>query len=67
LDDEEWVERARWIKYEENLEAESGRWGRPHVASISFHSLLNLRYIKKRPSLAARVGLMWPLYSFIPY
>jgi hypothetical protein len=43
LDDEEWVERARWIKYEENLEAESGRWGRPHVASISFHSLLNLR------------------------
>lgn len=38
----EWKETARWIKYEEDVE-EGGKWGRPHVASLSFHSLLNLR------------------------
>ncbi|KAL0902078.1 hypothetical protein ABMA27_000033 [Loxostege sticticalis] len=39
----EWQERARWIKYEEDREEGSDRWGKPHVASLSFHSLLNLR------------------------
>jgi len=43
LEGEEWVERSRWIKYEEDLEAEVGRWGKPHVASLTFHSLINLR------------------------
>lgn len=42
-EDREWKETARWIKYEEDLEEGSDRWGRPHVASLSFHSLLNLR------------------------
>ena len=37
------TQRARWIKYEEDLEAEVGRWGKPHVASLTFHSLINLR------------------------
>lgn len=41
-DEREWKETARWIKYEEDVE-EGGRWGRPHVASLSFHSLLNLK------------------------
>ncbi|XP_055379278.1 anion exchange protein 2 isoform X2 [Condylostylus longicornis] len=41
--DREWKETARWIKYEEDLEEGSDRWGRPHVASLSFHSLINLR------------------------
>lgn len=41
--DAEWKETARWIKYEEDVEEGSGRWGRAHVASLSFHSLLNLR------------------------
>lgn len=40
---EEWKETARWIKYEEDVEEGSDRWGRPHVAPLSFHSLLNLR------------------------
>ncbi|XP_022832549.1 anion exchange protein 3 isoform X1 [Spodoptera litura] len=39
----EWKETARWIKYEEDVEEGSARWGKPHVASLSFHSLLNLR------------------------
>ncbi|XP_061710644.1 band 3 anion transport protein isoform X2 [Cydia pomonella] len=41
--DAEWKETARWIKYEEDVEESAGRWGQPHVASLSFHSLLNLR------------------------
>lgn len=38
----EWQEMARWIKFEENVE-DSNRWGKPHVASLTFHSLLELR------------------------
>lgn len=43
LESNEWVEKARWIKYEEDLEAECGRWGKPHVSSLSFRSLINVR------------------------
>ncbi|ODM91903.1 Anion exchange protein 2 [Orchesella cincta] len=39
----EWKETARFIKYEEDLEEGADRWGRPHIASLSFHSLINLR------------------------
>ncbi|XP_017752632.1 PREDICTED: band 3 anion transport protein isoform X2 [Eufriesea mexicana] len=42
-EEREWRETARWIKYEEDVEQGADRWGRPHVASLSFHSLLNLR------------------------
>uniref|UniRef100_A0A672K0F6 Anion exchange protein n=1 Tax=Sinocyclocheilus grahami TaxID=75366 RepID=A0A672K0F6_SINGR len=38
-----WKETARWIKFEEDVEAETDRWGKPHVASLSFRSLLELR------------------------
>ena len=44
LINDEWVEQARWIKYEEAREEGSERWGQPHVSSLSFHSLINLRY-----------------------
>ncbi|CAG0879882.1 unnamed protein product [Darwinula stevensoni] len=39
----EWKEKSRWIKYEEDVEEGSNKWGKPHVATLSFHSLLNLR------------------------
>ncbi|KAJ8010162.1 hypothetical protein DPEC_G00072120 [Dallia pectoralis] len=39
----EWRETARWIKFEEDVEEETDRWGKPHVASLSFRSLLELR------------------------
>ena len=39
----EWTEKARWIKFEEDVEEGAERWGKPHVASLSFHSLLDLR------------------------
>lgn len=38
-----WVEQSRWIKYEECKEEGAERWGRPHLSSLSFHSLTNLR------------------------
>uniref|UniRef100_A0AAQ6IW18 Anion exchange protein n=1 Tax=Anabas testudineus TaxID=64144 RepID=A0AAQ6IW18_ANATE len=38
-----WKERARWIKFEEDVEEETDRWGKPHVASLTFRSLLELR------------------------
>ncbi|CAG5865953.1 unnamed protein product [Menidia menidia] len=38
-----WKERARWIKFEEDVEEDTDRWGKPHVASLSFRSLLELR------------------------
>ncbi|XP_035714633.1 band 3 anion transport protein isoform X1 [Folsomia candida] len=41
----QWKEAARWIKYEEDVLEGSDRWGRPHVASLSFHSLINLRQL----------------------
>ncbi|KAK9953091.1 hypothetical protein ABG768_017116 [Culter alburnus] len=39
----QWRETARWIKFEEDVEVETDRWGKPHVASLSFRSLLELR------------------------
>ncbi|XP_068438343.1 anion exchange protein 2b [Clinocottus analis] len=39
----QWKETARWIKFEEDVEEETDRWGKPHVASLSFRSLLALR------------------------
>ena len=35
----EWHETARWIKYEEEFEADVGRWGHPQVSSLNFGSL----------------------------
>src|SRR5882724_2303700 len=42
-DDMEWRERARWIKFEEDVEEGGDRWSKPHVATISLHSLFELR------------------------
>ncbi len=35
--------RARWIKFEEEVEEGSDRWSKPHVATLSLHSLFDLR------------------------
>nr|XP_040028183.1 anion exchange protein 2a isoform X1 [Gasterosteus aculeatus aculeatus] len=39
----QWRETAQWIEFEEEVEEETERWGRPHVTSLSFRSLLELR------------------------
>ena len=41
--DLEWHETARWIKFEEDVERDTGRWGRPHVSALAFHSMVELR------------------------
>lgn len=38
-----WEETARWIKFEEDVEEDTGRWGRPHVSALAFHSVVDLR------------------------
>ncbi|XP_038646087.1 anion exchange protein 3 isoform X2 [Scyliorhinus canicula] len=38
-----WQETARWIKFEEDVVSETYKWGKPHVASLTFRSLLELR------------------------
>uniref|UniRef100_A0A673J938 Anion exchange protein n=1 Tax=Sinocyclocheilus rhinocerous TaxID=307959 RepID=A0A673J938_9TELE len=43
-DDElEWRESARWVKFEEKVEEGGERWSKPHVSTLSLHSLFELR------------------------
>lgn len=39
----EWKETARWIKFEEDVEEGAEKWSKPHVATLSLHSLFELR------------------------
>lgn len=39
----EWKETARWVKFEEDVEEGGNRWSKPHVATLSLHSLFQLR------------------------
>lgn len=34
---------SRWIKFEEDVEEGGNRWSKPHVATLSLHSLFELR------------------------
>lgn len=40
-----WKEAARWIKFEEDVEEGGDRWSKPHVATLSLHSLFELRVL----------------------
>lgn len=40
---ESWRETARWVKYEENVEEGADRWSKPHIATVTLHSILELR------------------------
>uniref|UniRef100_A0A8C6VP82 Anion exchange protein n=1 Tax=Naja naja TaxID=35670 RepID=A0A8C6VP82_NAJNA len=39
----EWKEAARWIKFEEKVEEGGERWSKPHVSTLTLHSLFELR------------------------
>ncbi|TSM28082.1 Electrogenic sodium bicarbonate cotransporter 4 [Bagarius yarrelli] len=39
----EWKESARWVKFEEKVEERGERWSKPHVSTLSLHSLFELR------------------------
>uniref|UniRef100_A0A6Q2WR07 Anion exchange protein n=1 Tax=Esox lucius TaxID=8010 RepID=A0A6Q2WR07_ESOLU len=41
--DTEWKETARWLKFEEDVEDGGERWSKPYVATLSLHSLFELR------------------------
>uniref|UniRef100_A0A669EJH8 Anion exchange protein n=1 Tax=Oreochromis niloticus TaxID=8128 RepID=A0A669EJH8_ORENI len=42
-DVQEWKEMARWLKFEEDVEDGGERWSKPYVATLSLHSLFELR------------------------
>ncbi|XP_073429801.1 anion exchange protein 4 isoform X3 [Dendrobates tinctorius] len=42
-DDVLWKETARWIRFEEKTEDGGERWSKPHVTTLSLHSLFELR------------------------
>ncbi|XP_059385260.1 sodium-driven chloride bicarbonate exchanger-like isoform X5 [Carassius carassius] len=42
-EDAEWKETARWLKFEEDVEEGGERWSKPYVATLSLHSLFELR------------------------
>ncbi|KAM4039970.1 anion exchange protein 4 isoform 2-T2 [Anomaloglossus baeobatrachus] len=42
-DDVLWKETARWIKFEEKTEDGGERWSKPHVTTLTLHSLFELR------------------------
>uniref|UniRef100_A0A5F9D2F4 Anion exchange protein n=1 Tax=Oryctolagus cuniculus TaxID=9986 RepID=A0A5F9D2F4_RABIT len=47
----EWKETARWIKFEEKVEQGGERWSKPHVATLSLHSLFELRTCMEKGSI----------------
>uniref|UniRef100_A0A8D3CWY0 Anion exchange protein n=1 Tax=Scophthalmus maximus TaxID=52904 RepID=A0A8D3CWY0_SCOMX len=42
-EDSDWRESARWLKFEEDVEDGGERWSKPYVATLSLHSLFELR------------------------
>ncbi|XP_033100508.1 electroneutral sodium bicarbonate exchanger 1-like [Anneissia japonica] len=38
-----WNRELEWIKYEEDVEEGADRWSKPHISTLSLHSLFELR------------------------
>ncbi|XP_066447131.1 anion exchange protein 4 isoform X1 [Eleutherodactylus coqui] len=47
-EDQLWKETARWITFEEKTEDGGERWSKPHVTTLTLHSLLELRMCFER-------------------
>lgn len=54
----EWKETARWIKYEEDVEGVNSRWGKPHIACLSFQALFALRKLFSKGEIVPLVANM---------
>ncbi|XP_077376779.1 solute carrier family 4 member 4a isoform X3 [Festucalex cinctus] len=52
----EWKETARWIKFEEKVEKGGERWSKPHVATLSLHSLFELRTCIEKGTIMLDLG-----------
>ncbi|XP_017287749.1 electrogenic sodium bicarbonate cotransporter 4 isoform X4 [Kryptolebias marmoratus] len=50
-DELEWKESARWVKFEEKVEEGGERWSKPHVSTLTLHSLFELRTCLQTGSL----------------
>lgn len=61
--DVRWQEKARWIKFEEDVEEAAHRWGKPHLASISFRSVVDLRKCIKKGHWFFTANVSKPLSS----
>jgi hypothetical protein len=59
----EWQEVSRWIKFEEDLLEGAERWGRPHISSLTFHSVINLRLVLEQCKCLSESFLCWTLVS----
>uniref|UniRef100_A0A915JMD6 Anion exchange protein n=1 Tax=Romanomermis culicivorax TaxID=13658 RepID=A0A915JMD6_ROMCU len=46
--EDRWQETARWIKFEETVEAVGGRWGKPRIPLLSVPALFQLKNVLKR-------------------
>lgn len=64
----------RWVKFEEKVEEGGERWSKPHVSTLSLHSLFELRTCLQTGtvlldlegySLPQIVGEMWFFYGFV--
>ena len=42
---------VRWVKFEEEVEEGGSRWSKPHVATLSLHSLFELRSMMQNCTL----------------
>nr|DBA30752.1 TPA: hypothetical protein GDO54_006700 [Pyxicephalus adspersus] len=42
-EDVKWKETARWVRFEEKIEDGGERWSKPHVTTLTLHSLFELR------------------------
>lgn len=62
-----WKETARWIKFEEDLEEGADRWGKPHAATLSFHSLLSLRKCIEQGKNTELCVFSWGLFNLLHF
>ena len=49
----------RWVKFEEDVEDSGKRWSKPHVATLSLHSLLELRNLLTKGVVLLDMEASW--------
>ena len=49
----------RWVKFEEDVEDGGNRWSKPHVATLSLHSLFELRNLLTKGVIILDMDAQW--------
>ena len=47
----EWKETARWLRFVEVAEPGGQKWSKPHVSTLSMHSLFQLRDLLRKAAI----------------